>query len=67
MHRWTPFVRHFKERHLGSTIALKLDGMLEQLELTSDDFYKFCVNDNAANMQVNEKLPVNIFYLNIVI
>ena len=52
MHRWTPFVRHFKERHLGSTIALKLDGMIEQLELTNPDLHKFCVNDNASNMQV---------------
>ena len=52
MHRWTPYVRHFEERHLGSTIALKLDGMIEQLELTDPDLYKFCVNDNASNMQV---------------
>ena len=41
--------------------------MIEQLELTDTDLVKFCVNDNAANMQVNEKLPVYIFYLNIVI
>ena len=50
LHRWTPFVRHFPERHLGSNIALKLDRMLEQLELTDPDLIKFCVNDNAANM-----------------
>ena len=36
LHRWTPFVRHFEQRHFGSTIALKLDGMIEQLELTDN-------------------------------
>ena len=51
MHRWTPFVQHFRQRHLGSTIALKLDGMLEKLDLTDPEILKFCVNDNAANMQ----------------
>lgn len=51
LHRWTPFVRHFEQRHFGSTIALKLDGMIEQLELTDPDLHKFCVIDNASNMQ----------------
>ena len=55
MHRWTPFVRHFPERHLGTNIALKLDGMIEQLELTDPELIKFCVNDNASNMQVKAK------------
>ena len=50
MYRWTPFVQHFTERHLGSTIALKLDSMLESLELTNPKVFKFCVNDNASNM-----------------
>ena len=50
MHRWTPFVQHFPQRHLGSTIALKLDSMLETLELTDPEVLKFCVNDNASNM-----------------
>ena len=27
--------------------------MIEQLELTDTDLVKFCVNDNASNMQVN--------------
>ena len=51
MHRWTPFVQHFRQRHLGTTIALKLDSMLEELELTDPQVFKFCVNDNASNMQ----------------
>ena len=55
LHRWTPFVRHFPERHLGTNIALKLDGMIEQLELTDPELIKFCVNDNASNMQVKAK------------
>ena len=62
MHIWTPYVRHFEERHLGSTIALKLDGMIEQLELTNPGLHKFCVNDNASNMQVELKSKANLYF-----
>ena len=59
MHRWTPFVQHFPQRHLGSTIALKLDSMLEALELTDPEVLRFCVNDNASNMQCWVLLKTN--------
>ena len=62
LHRWTPYCRHFTQRHLGSTIALKLDGMIEQLELTNPDLHKFCVNDNASNMQVELKSKANLYF-----
>ena len=51
LHRWTPYVQHFPQRHFGSMIALTLDKMLESLDLTNPDLLKFCVNDNASNMQ----------------
>ena len=44
-------MQHFPQRHFGSVIALKLDRMLESLELTDPEVLKFCVNDNAGNMQ----------------
>ena len=36
----------------GSTIALKLDGMIKQLELTNPNLHKYCVNDNASNIRM---------------
>ena len=50
LHNWTPFIRHFPERHLGSTIALELDSMIEQLGLNVDFLDQWSTNDNAANM-----------------
>ena len=50
LHNWTPFIRHFPERHLGSTIALNLDSMIEQLGLNVDFLDQWSTNDNAANM-----------------
>ena len=47
------------ERHLGFNIALKLDTMIEQLELTDPNLIKFCVNHNASNMQVKLKDSAN--------
>ena len=44
-------MQHFPQRHFGSMIALTLDKMLESLDLTNPDLLKFCVNDNASNMQ----------------
>ena len=42
----------------------KLDGMIEQLELTNPDLHKFCVNDNASNMQVELKSKANLYFPN---
>ena len=49
--RWTPFIRHFRERHSGKAIELGLDEMLDDLGLLTYDLVKYCVADNASNMK----------------
>ena len=49
LHRWTPFVKHFPDRHTGKLIKVKLDEMIRNLGLDSQDIIKYVVNDNAAN------------------
>lgn len=44
-------MRHFPQRHTGRAISLELDGMLEELDLLSDELLKYCVADNASNMK----------------
>ena len=44
-------MRHFPQRHTGHAISLELDGMLEELDLLSDELLKYCVADNASNMR----------------
>ena len=48
LHRWTPFVKHFPDRHTGQLIKVKLDEMITSLGLDSPDIVKYVVNDNAV-------------------
>lgn len=60
LHRWTPFVRHFPDRHTGVNIKLQLDEMIEALDLTSSDINKYVVNDNDASAVLAIKLSPNL-------
>ena len=42
--------RHFPEQHLGSSITLRLENMIERLNLESLPLSMYAVNDNASNM-----------------
>ena len=48
LHRWTPFIRHFPDRHTGQLIKIKLDDMITSLGLDSPEIIKYVVNDNAV-------------------
>ena len=60
LHRWTPFVRHFPDRHTGAMIKLQLDEMIESLDLTGANTAKYVVNDNAANAVLAIKLSPDL-------
>ena len=51
LHRWTPYVRHFPDRHTADAIAVQLDEMIESLGLNDIDVDLYSINDNAANMK----------------
>ena len=59
--------RYFPERHLGTTIALELDGMIEELGLEIDAIDKWSTNDNAANMvkSIRESLYLKGYFCDI--
>ena len=63
LHRYTPYVRHFPERHTGANISLDLDSMIEELGLDMPDVVKYSVNDNAANMvkAIRESLYLEMY------
>jgi len=51
-----PFIEIFDVKHTGKNIRLKLDDYLEQLGLSSDEFRKTIVMDNASNNVLAIKL-----------
>ena len=51
LHRWTPYVRNFPDRHTAEAIAIQLDEMIESLELHDVNVDLYSINDNAANMK----------------
>ena len=63
LHRWTPFVRHFPDRHTGAMINVKIDDMIESLGLSSSDVPKYVVNDNAANAVLAIKLSPDLIQI----
>ena len=64
LHRWTPYVRYFPDRHTGVNIKLTLDDMIGILDLArpgqSHDIIKYVVNDNAANAVLAIQLSPNL-------
>ena len=60
LHRWTKFVKHFPDRHIGKLIKLKLDEMIKSLGLDSPNIIKYVVNDNAASAVLAIKLSPNL-------
>ena len=60
LHRWTPFVRHFPDRHTGTMIKVTIDDMIVSLGLDTPDIIKYVVNDNAANAVLAIKLSPNL-------
>ena len=60
LHRLTPFVKPFPEKHTGVNISLSLTDMIQQLSLNSGDIDLTCVNDNASNMKLGIKLTVGL-------
>ena len=56
LHRWTPFVKPFPERHTGKNISLGLEEMIQELNLLNEGIDLVCVNDNASNMKLGIKL-----------
>ena len=60
LHRWTPYVRHFPDRHTGSQIKIKIDHMIERLELDTTDIRKYVVNDNDAAAVLAIKLSPDL-------
>ena len=65
LHRWTPFVKHFPDRHTGTRIKLKIDDMIGQLGLDDIDtnILKYVVNDNAANAVLAIKLSPGLIQI----
>ena len=63
LHRWTPFVKHFPDRHTGQLIKVKLDEMITSLGLDSPDIVKYVVNDNAANAVCAIKLSPDLIQI----
>ena len=63
LHRWTPFVRNFPDRHTGLLIKVKLDDMIASLGLDSPDIIKYVVNDNAANAVCAIKLSPDLIQI----
>ena len=53
LHRYTPFVKYFPGSHTGERIALELDEMIDELELSSPRIAKYSVNDNASNQKIS--------------
>ena len=56
LHRLTPFVKPFPEKHTGVNISLSLTDMITQLGLDGAEVDLTCVNDNASNMKLGIKL-----------
>ena len=56
LHRLTPFVKPFPEKHTGVNIGLGLENMIMELNLNSGNIDLICVNDNASNMKLGIKL-----------
>ena len=56
LHRLTPFVKPFPERHTGINISLGLSDMIMELNLNSAEIDLICVNDNASNVKLGIKL-----------
>ena len=56
LHRLTPYVKPFPEKHSGVNISLGLGNMIMELNLNSADIDLTCVNDNASNMKLGIKL-----------
>ena len=60
LHRFTPYIRPFPERHTGANIALTLDSMISDLGLDNNSAVLYAVNDNASNMRLGIKLSDNL-------
>ena len=65
LHRWTPFIRHFPDRHTGTRIKLKIDNMIEELGLDdiNTNILKYVVNDNAKNAVLAIKLSPGLIQI----
>ena len=44
-----PYCAYFPVRHTGVNIKIKIDGMIEELNLNSPHLAKYIIHDNAAN------------------
>ena len=53
LHRLTPFVKPFPQRHTGVNISIGLSDMIMELNLNDADIDLTCVNDNASNMKLS--------------
>ena len=60
LHRYTPYIKPFPDRHTGVNIHLELDSMIDALGLKTDDIALYAVNDNASNMKLGIRLSENL-------
>ena len=64
LHRFTPYIKPFPDRHTGVNIALELDNMIESLGLNNDNIALYTVSDNAANMKLGIRLSEHLIQYN---